>query len=181
MKREATRHVAIWIDPHEALLLSFESAPFDRSTLRRSGEGWSCSQDRVDAQQCPSTQQYYGTVLSHLGPQDEILILGPGRAKCELRHQIEGQGGLKGKVVGLYYASRLVEVEVLFPLLAERYERRSVLITSNLVFSEWNRIFKDPMTTACANDRLVHHATILELTGKRYRESAAKARKTDGA
>lgn len=50
-------------------------------------------------------------------------------------------------------------MEVLFTLLAERYERKSVLITSNLVFSEWDRIFKDPMTTACAIDRLVHHAT----------------------
>jgi DNA replication protein DnaC len=68
------------------------------------------------------------------------------------------------------------EIEVLFTFLAERYERRSVLITSNLVFSEWDRIFKDPMTTACAIDRLVHHATILELTGTSYREEAAKLR-----
>ncbi len=50
------------------------------------------------------------------------------------------------------------------------------MITSNLVFSQWERIFKDPMTTACAIDRLVHHATILELTGKSYREEAAKKR-----
>jgi DNA replication protein DnaC len=70
------------------------------------------------------------------------------------------------------------EVEVLFTFLAERYERRSVLITSNLVFSEWERIFKDPMTTACAIDRLVHHATILELTGTSYREEKARERKT---
>ena len=68
------------------------------------------------------------------------------------------------------------EVEVLFTFLAERYERRSVMISSNLVFSEWDRIFKDPMTTACAIDRLVHHATILELTGASYREEAAKLR-----
>ena len=54
------------------------------------------------------------------------------------------------------------EMEVLFTFLAERYERKSVIITSNLVFSEWNRIFKDPMTTAAAIDRLVHHAVILE-------------------
>ncbi len=70
------------------------------------------------------------------------------------------------------------EMEVLFTFLAERYERRSVLITSNLVFSEWERIFKDPMTTACAIDRLVHHATILELTGSSYREEKAKERKS---
>ena len=68
------------------------------------------------------------------------------------------------------------EMEVLFTLLAERYERRSVLITSNLVFSQWDRIFKDPMTTACAIDRVVHHATILELTGPSYRGDVAKKR-----
>ena len=68
------------------------------------------------------------------------------------------------------------EMEVLFTFLAERYERRSVAITSNLVFSEWDRIFKDAMTTAAAIDRLVHHSTILELTGKSYRSEAAKQR-----
>jgi len=70
------------------------------------------------------------------------------------------------------------EMEVLFTFLAERYERRSVLITSNLVFSEWDKIFQDPMTTACAIDRLVHHATILELSGTSYRAETAK-RRTD--
>ena len=54
------------------------------------------------------------------------------------------------------------EMEVLFTLLAERYERRSVVITSNLVFSEWDQIFKDPMTTAAAIDRVVHHSLISE-------------------
>ena len=67
-------------------------------------------------------------------------------------------------------------MEVLFTFLSARYERRSVMITSNLVFSQWEKIFKDPMTTACAIDRLVHHASILELTGKSYREQAAKKR-----
>ena len=69
------------------------------------------------------------------------------------------------------------EMEVLFTFLAERYERRSVLITSNLVFSEWNRIFKDPMTTAAAIDRLVHHSVILELNIASYRLEAAKQAK----
>jgi len=68
------------------------------------------------------------------------------------------------------------EMEVLFTFLAERYERRSVLITSNLVFSEWDRIFHDPMTTACTIDRLVHHAQILELSGKSFRAEAAQKR-----
>jgi hypothetical protein len=70
------------------------------------------------------------------------------------------------------------EMEVLFTFLAERYERRSVLITSNLVFREWDRIFKDPMTTAAAIDRLVHHAVILEMIGGSVRaEAADQARK----
>jgi len=54
------------------------------------------------------------------------------------------------------------EMEVLFTFLAERYERRSVVITSNLVFSQWDQIFKDPLTTAAAIDRVVHHARIIE-------------------
>lgn len=66
------------------------------------------------------------------------------------------------------------EMEVLFTLLAHRYERRSVLLTSNLVFSEWERIFKDPLTTAAAIDRLVHHSVILELNLPSYRMEAAK-------
>lgn len=68
------------------------------------------------------------------------------------------------------------EMEVLFTFLAERYERRSVLITSNLVFSQWDKIFQDPMTTACAIDRLIHHAVILEMSGKSQRAEAAESR-----
>jgi DNA replication protein DnaC len=70
------------------------------------------------------------------------------------------------------------EMEVLFTFLAERYERRTVIITSNLVFSEWDRIFKDPMTTAAAIDRLVHHSVILEMTGKSIRIEDAPANHT---
>jgi DNA replication protein DnaC len=70
------------------------------------------------------------------------------------------------------------EMEVLFTFLAERYERRSVIITSNLLFSEWDRIFKDPMTTAAAIDRLVHHSVIIEMTGPSIRaDEAEQARK----
>ncbi len=68
------------------------------------------------------------------------------------------------------------ETDVLFVLLAARYEARSVIISSNLVFSEWCTIFKDPMTTRAAVDRLVHHATILELKDS-YRAAEAKERK----
>lgn len=71
------------------------------------------------------------------------------------------------------------EMEVLFTLLAERYERGSVMLTSNLPFSKWEEIFKDPMTTAAAIDRLVHHSIILELNIPSYRmEQAQRERGT---
>jgi len=74
------------------------------------------------------------------------------------------------------------EMEVLFTFLSERYERRSLMITSNLLFSNWDRIFKDPMTTAAAIDRLVHHSTILELDNESYRAKAAsKKRSKEGS
>ncbi|MFH1007741.1 MAG: IS21-like element helper ATPase IstB [Candidatus Latescibacterota bacterium] len=68
-----------------------------------------------------------------------------------------------------YVEQNREEMEVLFILLAERYERGSLMITSNLPFSKWERIFKDPMTTAAAIDRLVHHSIILELNLPSYR------------
>jgi DNA replication protein DnaC len=71
------------------------------------------------------------------------------------------------------------EMEVMFTFLAERYERRSVILTTNLVFSEWDRIFKDPMTTMAAIDRVVHHSVILDMMGlESYRAREASAQKT---
>lgn len=75
-----------------------------------------------------------------------------------------------------YVQQTAEEAEVLFTLMAERYERRSLIITSNLVFSEWDRIFKTPMATAAAIDRLVHHATIIEIERKSVRAEEAKKR-----
>jgi DNA replication protein DnaC len=69
------------------------------------------------------------------------------------------------------------EMEVLFTLLAERYERGSVMITSNLPFSQWEQIFKDPTTTAAAVDRLVHHSVIIELNLESYRLKESKRQK----
>jgi len=66
------------------------------------------------------------------------------------------------------------EADLLFVLLAERYEQKSTVITSNLIFSKWNQIFKDEMQTAAAIDRLVHHATILELNTESFRATNAK-------
>lgn len=76
-----------------------------------------------------------------------------------------------------YVQQDRTEMEVLFTLLAERYERGSVLLSSNLPFSKWEQIFKDPMVTAAAIDRLVHHSVILELNIPSYRMSEAKSRK----
>lgn len=70
--------------------------------------------------------------------------------------------------IGYVQQSR-AEMEVLFTLLADRYERGSIMLTSNLPFSKWEQIFKDPMTTAAAIDRLVHHSVILELNVSSYR------------
>lgn len=66
------------------------------------------------------------------------------------------------------------EVEVLFALIAECYERTSILISSNLPFSKWDQIFKDPMMTAASIDRLIHHSVILEINMPSYRLEKSK-------
>ena len=68
---------------------------------------------------------------------------------------------------------------MLFTLIAERYERRSLGITSNLVFSEWEKVFTNPMATAAAIDRIVHHSVILEFDLPSYRTSAAQNRQAE--
>jgi DNA replication protein DnaC len=74
-----------------------------------------------------------------------------------------------------YVQQEREEMEVLFTFLAERYERRSVVITTNLVFSEWDQIFKNPMTTMAALDRVVHHSVILDMMSlDSYRARAAQ-------
>jgi DNA replication protein DnaC len=74
------------------------------------------------------------------------------------------------------------EMEVMFTFLAERYERRTVILTTNLVFSEWERIFKDPMTTMAAIDRVVHHSVILDMMSlESYRAKEASAQKAASA
>ena len=76
-----------------------------------------------------------------------------------------------------YVQQNREEMEVLFTLLAERYERGSLMVTSNLPFSKWESIFKDAMTTAAAIDRLVHHSVILEINLPSYRMEHAKKTK----
>jgi DNA replication protein DnaC len=75
-----------------------------------------------------------------------------------------------------YVKQTAEEAEVLFTLLAERYERRSTALTSNLVFSEWDRIFKNKMATSAAIDRLVHHSVVVEFDVESFRAEKAKSR-----
>ena len=80
-----------------------------------------------------------------------------------------------------YVAKDQAETSVLFELISARYERRSLLITANQPFGEWNRVFPDPAMTLAAVDRLVHHATIFEMNVESYRRRAAIERKQHGA
>ena len=75
-----------------------------------------------------------------------------------------------------YVQQDTAEADVLFTLLAERYERRSLVITSNLVFSQWEQIFRNPLATAAAIDRIVHHSVILEFDVPSYRTAEARRR-----
>lgn len=80
-----------------------------------------------------------------------------------------------------YVTKDQAETSVLFELISARYERRSILITANQPFGEWNRIFPDPAMTLAAVDRLVHHATIFEMNVESYRRrNALEAKRTRG-
>lgn len=108
----------------------------------------------------------------------ELLV---AKRDLKLSRAIKRLAGFEALVIddlGYVQQSR-EEMEVLFTLLAERYERQSVLLTSNLPFGKWEQIFKDPMTTAAAIDRLVHHSVIIELNIPSYRLEQAKRAKSD--
>jgi len=107
----------------------------------------------------------------------ELLIAKRDLRLGQLLKRLSRYEGLLIDDLGYVQQSR-EEMEVLFTLLADRYERGSVLITSNLPFSGWEAIFKDPMTTAAAIDRLVHHSVILELNLPSYRMEHAKQSQT---
>jgi DNA replication protein DnaC len=79
-----------------------------------------------------------------------------------------------------YVTKDQAETSVLFELISARYERRSMLITANQPFGEWNTIFPDPAMTLAAVDRLVHHATIFEMNVESYRRRAAEQAKGPG-
>jgi len=103
----------------------------------------------------------------------ELLIAKRDLKLSRLLKRLAGFDALMIDDIGYVQQSR-EEMEVLFTLLAERYERGTVMLTSNLAFSKWEAIFKDPMTTAAAIDRLVHHSVILELNIPSFRLEEAK-------
>lgn len=108
----------------------------------------------------------------------QLLIAKRDLRLPKLIKQMSSYEGLIIDDLGYVQQSR-EEMEVLFTLLAERYERGSVLLTSNLAFSKWDQIFKDAMTTAAAIDRLVHHSVIIELNVPSYRVETAKQAMTN--
>ncbi len=137
-----------------------------KSRCQRCPSGkWRCSgrQDLGDLRASPDAA----------GPQAVTGPPGPGQSR-QLRKLDSFDFLLLDDLVYLPQANE--ESEVLFTLIAERYERRSLGITSNLVFSEWERIFANPMATATANDRVVHHSVILEFDVPIYRTDAAQQR-----
>ena len=80
-----------------------------------------------------------------------------------------------------YVTKDQAETSVLFELISARYERRSIMITANQPFGEWNKVFPDPAMTLAAVDRLVHHATIFEMNVESYRRrSAMEAKRQRG-
>ena len=110
----------------------------------------------------------------------ELLIAKKDLAMSKLLKKLSRYDAVIIDDIGYVQQSR-EEMEVLFTLMNHRYERGSIMITSNLPFSKWESIFKDPMTTAAAIDRLVHHSVILEMNIPSYRMEAAKERKTGRA
>lgn len=106
----------------------------------------------------------------------ELLL---AKKELRLKRLLKSFGRYKALIIDDigYVQQDKEEMEVLFTLLAERYERGSLIITSNLPFSKWNNIFKDPMMTAAAIDRIIHHSVILELNIESYRIDSAKKRK----
>jgi hypothetical protein len=118
MSHDMPRRVAIWIDHREAILIAFrgEKVTGEEEVLSEAGPhthggGW--AQHRIEAHRHEMLKHYYEEVIGHLGPVDEIFILGPGQAKHELHRSIEHHKGLKGKVMALRSVSRMTEQQVI--------------------------------------------------------------------
>ena len=111
-------YIAILTDHRSAIALRFigdnlekEQEILSNAGPHTHGGGW--SQRRIEAHRHEMLNHFYEEVIDHLGPVDEILILGPGQAKNELSNRIEHHKGLKGKVMDLVSAPELSEVELI--------------------------------------------------------------------
>jgi hypothetical protein len=118
MTHQLPRRVAIGIDHREAILVTFrggeiagEEELLSEAGPRTHGGGW--SQHRIEAHRHEVLKHYYEEVIQHLGPVDEIVILGPGQAKHELHHSIDHHKGLRGRVVAVGSVPRLTEQQVI--------------------------------------------------------------------
>ena len=117
MNRDNLRRVAIWVDHREAIMVLFVGDHLDREKEILAGadspvRDVNLPQYHLETHRHEVLKQYYDDVIQRLGPVDEILILGPGQAKHELRKRIEHHKGLKGKVVGLSTAPPLTEAQL---------------------------------------------------------------------
>ena len=106
----------------------------------------------------------------------ELLLAKKNLQLPKVFKKLMGYQGLIIDDIG-YTQQTKEEMEVLFTLISECYERTSILMTSNLPFSKWEQIFKDPMMTVAAIDRLVHHSVILEMNVSSYRIEKSKEKK----
>jgi peptide subunit release factor 1 (eRF1) len=118
MNQRNSRYIAIWIDHRSATVLTFigddlkkEQEFLSNAGPHTHGGGW--SQRRIEAHRHEMLKHFYEEIIQHLGPVDEILILGPGQAKYELRDRIEHHKGLKGKIMDLVSAPEMSEVELI--------------------------------------------------------------------
>ncbi len=118
MSEHNSRYIAIWIDHRSATVLTFTGDNLEREQEFLSnagphthGGGW--SQRRIEAHRHEMLKHFYEEVIHHLGPVDEILILGPGQAKYELSKRIDHHRGLKGKVMAIVNAQELSEADLI--------------------------------------------------------------------
>lgn len=116
MSKQSPRYIAVWIDHRLAIVLTLTDDHLEKEQEFLSnagphthGGGW--SQRRIEAHRHEILKHFYEEVIDHLGPADEILILGPGQAKRELSNRIKHHKGLKGKVMDLVTAPELSEAE----------------------------------------------------------------------
>jgi DNA replication protein DnaC len=106
----------------------------------------------------------------------DLLIAKRDLAMSKLLKKLSRYDAIIVEDIGYVQQSRQ-KMEVLFTFQADRYERGSLMITSNLPFSKWQRIFKDPINVAVAIDPLVHHSEIVQLNIESYRMQVAKKNK----